>query len=69
MRMIGQGNFGKVKLVYDTADSNRTYAMKIIKKKRQLKGMTGNGNKIADTDIIQNEIAIMKKLVSKIFLS
>ena len=39
MRLLGKGNFGKVKLVYDTSNSNFTYAMKIIKKKRQLKGL------------------------------
>jgi hypothetical protein len=39
MSLLGKGNFGKVKLVYDTNNSNFTYAMKIIKKKKQLKGL------------------------------
>lgn len=53
-----------MKLVYDTTDSNNTYAMKIIKKKKQLKGFKQGNHAAADTDIIQNEIAIMKKLVT-----
>ncbi len=39
MRQLGSGNFGKVKLVYDTEDSNNPYAMKIIKKKKKLTGL------------------------------
>jgi hypothetical protein len=38
MHLLGKGNFGKVMLVYDTDNSNFSYAMKIIKKKKQLKG-------------------------------
>lgn len=38
LKEIGKGSFGKVKLVYDTDDNNKPYAMKTVKKRRKLKG-------------------------------
>ena len=38
MKELGKGSFGKVMLVYDTQDENKQYAMKIVKKKKKLKG-------------------------------
>jgi serine/threonine protein kinase len=64
MRNLGRGNFGKVKLVYDTEDGNKQYAMKVIKKKRKIKGY---GKGPGEIEEIQNEIAIMKKLVRSCF--
>jgi serine/threonine protein kinase len=39
MKMIGKGNFGKVKLVYNTDENNKQYAMKSIPKKNKIKGI------------------------------
>ena len=35
MREIGKGTFGKVKLVYNTEENNKQYAMKTVKKRRK----------------------------------
>jgi serine/threonine protein kinase len=35
MKEIGQGTFGKVKLVYNTDENNKPYAMKTVKKRRR----------------------------------
>ena len=63
MNLIGKGNFGKVKLVYNTDENNKAYAMKSIPKKKKIKGLIG-GKLTSELDDIMNEIAIMKKLVS-----
>ena len=67
MRLIGKGNFGKVKLVYNTEEDNKPYAMKSIPKKKKIKGLIG-GKLTSELDDIMNEIAIMKKLVSNVAL-
>lgn len=66
MKEIGKGTFGKVKLVYNTEENNKQYAMKTVKKRRKMKGfmkgsLVGTGSNI---DEVMQEIAIMKKLVS-----
>jgi serine/threonine protein kinase len=66
MRLIGKGNFGKVKLVYDTEQNNQPYAMKIIPKRKKIKGLIG-GKLTSELDDIMNEIAVMKKLVRATF--
>ena len=73
MKEIGKGSFGKVKLVYDTDDNNKPYAMKTVKKRKKLKGFMrpppGVGGGSGPTNLINEEvmqeIAIMKKLVSR----
>ncbi len=39
MKLIGKGSFGKVKLVYNTDEKNKQYAMKSIVKKNRIKGI------------------------------
>ncbi len=62
MKLIGKGNFGKVKLVLNTEEDNNPYAMKCIPKRKKIKGLIG-GKITSELDDIMNEIAIMKKLV------
>ena len=59
MKLLGKGNFGKVKLVYNTEENNKPYAMKSIPKKKKIKGLIG-GKISSELDDIMNEIAIMK---------
>jgi hypothetical protein len=62
MKLIGKGNFGKVKLVLNTEEDDKPYAMKCIPKRKKIKGLIG-GKITSELDDIMNEIAIMKKLV------
>ena len=62
MKLIGKGNFGKVKLVLNTDEDDKPYAMKCIPKRKKIKGLIG-GKITSELDDIMNEIAIMKKLV------
>jgi serine/threonine protein kinase len=62
MKLIGKGNFGKVKLVLNTDEDDKPYAMKCIPKRKKIKGLIGGKIK-SELDDIMNEIAIMKKLV------
>jgi len=59
MKLVGKGSFGKVKLVYNTDENNKPYAMKSILKKNKIKGMM-KGKIKSELDDIMNEIAIMK---------
>lgn len=65
MREIGKGTFGKVKLVYNTEEGNKQYAMKTVKKRRKFSGFNkGSQNgPSSSVDEVMQEIAIMKKLV------
>jgi serine/threonine protein kinase len=62
IKLIGKGNFGKVKLVFNTEEDDKPYAMKCIPKRKKIKGLIG-GKITSELDDIMNEIAIMKKLV------
>lgn len=62
MKNIGKGSFGKVKLVLNTNDGNKPYAMKVFSKRKLNKIFIGK-SRTAMQDVMQ-EIAIMKKLVS-----
>ena len=62
MKDIGKGSFGKVKLVLNSEENNKAYAMKVLSKRRLGKVFVGR-NRTAMEDVMQ-EIAIMKKLVS-----
>jgi serine/threonine protein kinase len=62
MKLIGKGNFGKVKLVLNTEEDDKPYAMKCIPKRKKIKGLIG-GKITSELDDIMNEIAVMKKLV------
>lgn len=62
MKEIGKGSFGKVKLVLNTEQQNKPYAMKALSKARLNRIFVGK-NRTAMQDVMQ-EIAIMKKLVS-----
>ena len=61
MKDIGKGSFGKVKLVLNTYDSNKPYAMKILSKSKL--GRIFVGKKRTAMENVMQEIAIMKKLV------
>ena len=41
MKVIGKGSFGKVKLVLNTEENNKSYAMKTIQKKKRMLGPKG----------------------------
>lgn len=60
MKTIGKGSFGKVKLVLNTDENNKAYAMKVLNK-RKLKKIFVGKTRTAMQDVMQ-EIAIMKKL-------
>jgi serine/threonine protein kinase len=62
MKELGKGSFGKVKLVLNSYEDNRPYAMKILSKRKLGKIFVGK-NKTAMENVRQ-EIAIMKRLVS-----
>lgn len=62
MKDIGKGSFGKVKLVLNSNENNKPYAMKVLSKRKLNKIFVGK-NRTAMHDVMQ-EIAIMKKLVS-----
>lgn len=62
MKEIGKGAFGKVKLVLNTEENNKQYAMKTVKKENKMKAFLKGKGKSNITDVHQ-EIAIMKKLV------
>lgn len=64
MKLVGKGNFGKVKLVYNTDENNKQYAMKSILKKNKIKGIIKGGAYKSELDEIMQEIAVMKKLVT-----
>lgn len=73
MREIGSGTFGKVKLVLNTEENNKQYAMKAVKKKlgkfksflmNKAKTPRGDSTGNPEIDNVMREIAIMKKLVS-----
>ena len=62
---LGQGSFGKVKLVLNNLD-NVLYAIKIIDlKKIKLKCITSGLVNLAQTESFQKEIAILKNLDNK----
>lgn len=65
MREIGKGTFGKVKLVYNTEENNKPYAMKTVKKRRKFSGFNKGApqSSTSTVDEVMSEIAIMKKLV------
>ena len=64
MKEIGKGAFGKVKLVLNTEENNKQYAMKTVaKENNKIKGFLKGKGTVNITDVMQ-EIAIMKKLVS-----
>lgn len=60
VKTVGKGSFGKVKLVLNTDEENKAYAMKVLSK-RKLKKIFVGKNRTAMQDVMQ-EIAIMKKL-------
>lgn len=61
MKEIGKGSFGKVKLVLNTEEENKPYAMKALSKTKLNRIFVGK-QRTAMHDVMQ-EIAIMKKLV------
>jgi len=61
MKDIGRGSFGKVKLVLNSDEANRPYAMKVLSKRRLSKIFVGK--KRTAMEDVRQEIAIMKKLV------
>lgn len=61
IKTIGKGSFGKVKLVLNTEENNKPYAMKVLSKRKLTRIFKGK-NRTAMNDVMQ-EIAIMKKLV------
>ena len=64
MKEIGKGAFGKVKLVLNTEEENKQYAMKTVaKENNKIKSLLKGKGQLSMTDVRQ-EIAIMKKLVS-----
>lgn len=66
MKEIGKGSFGKVKLVLNSEENNKAYAMKTLSKQKLNRIFVGK-KRTAMQDVMQ-EIAIMKKLVrSSIF--
>ena len=66
MKELGKGSFGKVKLVLNTEEGNKPYAMKTLSKQRLNRIFVGK--KRTAMENVMQEIAIMKKLVSyKIF--
>jgi serine/threonine protein kinase len=65
LRCIGMGQFGKVRLVHNTEDDLK-YAMKAVKKKKKLKGFQAGAKETpSELESVMQEIAIMKKLVSR----
>jgi [calcium/calmodulin-dependent protein kinase] kinase len=60
--VLGQGRYGKVRLVQSTADGNY-YAMKSMSKSRLRKLRTLGAGRVQDSwDKVKREVAIMKKL-------
>lgn len=62
MKDLGKGSFGKVKLVLNSEENNKPYAMKALSKSKLSRIFVGK-KRTAMNDVMQ-EIAIMKKLVS-----
>jgi len=62
VRELGRGSFGKVKLVLNTEEENRPYAMKSLNKRKLGRVFTGKHRTAMEN--VRQEIAIMKKLVS-----
>ena len=60
IKALGKGQFGKVKLCLDTYKGNAKRAMKIISRKHLKKQI---GPQKGKSNAIQNEIAILKKMV------
>ena len=60
VKTLGRGQFGKVKLCMDTSKGNTKRAMKIISRKHMNKKV---GPQKTQYNTIQNEIAILKKMV------
>lgn len=61
MKEIGKGSFGKVKLVLNTEEANKPYAMKVLSKSKLSRIFVGK--KRTAMENVMQEIAIMKKLV------
>lgn len=60
VKTLGRGQFGKVKLCLDASKANAKRAMKIISRKLMNKKTGPNKSQY---NSIQNEIAILKKMV------
>lgn len=61
VKELGKGSFGKVKLVFNTEENNKAYAMKCLNKRKLGKVFVGKHRTALEN--IRQEIAIMKKLV------
>ena len=60
MSQLGRGSFWKVKLVLNTEEGNKPYAMKMLSKARLSRVFLGKRSAIEQ---VKQEIAIMKRLV------
>ena len=62
VKELGKGSFGKVKLVFNTEENNKPYAMKCLNKRKLGKVFVGKQRTALENN--RQEIAIMKKLVT-----